>query len=289
MASIHSTEFSIGRIAALACLLEVCASKPGNVHRGADFEDLTFTDFAVSAEILGQAIDTRVTDSVGELVVETIRSTAAIVATNTNLGIALLVCPLAIAANAGPLTQSVVRRVLKEMNENDSKHIYEAIRIARPGGLGEISNMDVADDAPANILDAMQFSSDQDLVARQYSNDFAQVFDDVVPLLVAGQQHFGTITEGIIYTHVSLLARYGDSLISRKCGAACSAQAQMYARQALEQLMADSREHYCAKLAELDFWMRSDGHRRNPGTTADLIVAGLFVGIVNDQISPPFR
>lgn len=289
MASIHSTEFSIGRIASLACLLEVCASKPGNVHRGADFEDLTFTDFAVSAEILGQAIDTRSTDSVGELVIETIRATTAIVATNTNLGIALLVCPLAIAANAGSLAQTMIRRVLKEMDAADSRHIYEAIRIARPSGLGTTSTMDVTGEAPDNILAAMEFSSDQDLIARQYTNNFQQVFDDVVPLLVAGQQHFGTITEGIIYTHISLLARYGDSLIGRKCGEAFSVQAQMYARQALEHLMANSRESYCAKLAELDFWMRSDGHRRNPGTTADLIVAGLFVGIVNDQISPPFR
>ncbi len=289
MDSRHSTEFSIGRIASLACLLEVCASKPGNVHRGADFDNLTFTDFVVSAEILGQAIDTRKTDSVGELILETIRSTAAIVSTNSNLGIALLVSPLAIAANAGSLTQIMVRRILREMGAGDSRFIYEAIRIARPGGLGATSKMDVASHPPENILDAMEFSSDQDLVARQYVNDFQQVFDDVIPLLITGQLHFGSITESIIYTQVSLLARFGDSLIRRKCGDDVSAQAQMYARQALEQLIANSRESYCAKLAELDFWMRSDGHRRNPGTTADLIVAGLFVGIVNDQISPPFR
>jgi triphosphoribosyl-dephospho-CoA synthase len=30
-------------------------------------------------------------------------------------------------------------------------------------------------------------------------------------------------------------------------------------------------------LADFDFWLRSDGHRRNPGTTADLIAAALFV------------
>ena len=47
-------------------------------------------------------------------------------------------------------------------------------------------------------------------------------------------------------------------------------------------------EPYYQAVAELDFWMRSDGHRRNPGTTADLIVAGLFVAMINDEISPPF-
>ena len=32
-------------------------------------------------------------------------------------------------------------------------------------------------------------------------------------------------------------------------------------------------------LADFDFWLRSDGHRRNPGTTADLIAAALFAGL----------
>ena len=63
-----SIQFSVGRVASIACLLEVCASKPGNVHRGADFDDLTMTDFAISAEIVGQAIDTRQSESVGALV-----------------------------------------------------------------------------------------------------------------------------------------------------------------------------------------------------------------------------
>ena len=50
-------DLTIGRIVELACLLEVTASKPGNVHRGADFEDVTFLDFATSAVWMGQAID----------------------------------------------------------------------------------------------------------------------------------------------------------------------------------------------------------------------------------------
>jgi triphosphoribosyl-dephospho-CoA synthase len=41
----------------MACLLEATAPKVGNVHRGADFPDLTFTDFAVSAVCIGPALD----------------------------------------------------------------------------------------------------------------------------------------------------------------------------------------------------------------------------------------
>ncbi len=43
------------------------------------------------------------------------------------------------------------------------------------------------------------------------------------------------------------------------------------------------------RIGELDFWLRSDGHRRNPGTTADLVAASLFAAIQTGQIQPPFR
>jgi len=42
-------------------------------------------------------------------------------------------------------------------------------------------------------------------------------------------------------------------------------------------------------LADFDFWLRSDGHRRNPGTTADLIAAALFVLLRDGLIDPPYR
>jgi triphosphoribosyl-dephospho-CoA synthase len=45
-------------------------------------------------------------------------------------------------------------------------------------------------------------------------------------------------------------------------------------------------EAYERALTELDFWLRSDGHRRNPGTTADLIAAGLFVGLREGWLLP---
>jgi triphosphoribosyl-dephospho-CoA synthase len=48
-------------------------------------------------------------------------------------------------------------------------------------------------------------------------------------------------------------------------------------------------EAYECALADLDFWLRADGHRRNPGTTADLIAAGLFVALRDGIIKPPFR
>ncbi len=285
----NSTQLSIGRIASLACLLEVCAPKPGNVHRGADFEDMSLNDFVVSAELLGQAIDSRKTDELGLLVLNATRATQSLVSVNTNLGIILLVCPLTIAANDGDLSSTAVRRLLKETGPEDAANIFTAIRSVNPGGLGDTDQMDVNEQAPESILDAMAFSSDRDQVALQYSNNFQQVFEDVVPLLAAGQQQFESINRAIVYAHVSMLARYGDSLIKRKCGDEVNEKAQMMACKALSELVEGNREQYETAVGELDFWLRSDGNRRNPGTTADLVTAGLFVAIANEQITAPFN
>ena len=65
-------KFSIGRLASLACLLEVSAPKPGNVHRGADFADVTFEDFLISAEILGNTIDQNAEQGIGETILSLI-------------------------------------------------------------------------------------------------------------------------------------------------------------------------------------------------------------------------
>ena len=95
-----SRSLSVGRIATLACVLEVTAPKPGNVHRGADFEDVTFSDFLISAIAIGEVFD-RPHLSVGQTVLQAVQQTAALVGSNTNLGIVLLLSPLVAAVRLG--------------------------------------------------------------------------------------------------------------------------------------------------------------------------------------------
>jgi len=42
-----------------------------------------------------------------------------------------------------------------------------------------------------------------------------------------------------------------------------------------------------ATAAELDQWLRTDGHQRNPGTSADLIAAGLFAAMLAGEATFP--
>ena len=66
---------SVGQCATLACLLEATAPKVGNVHRGTDFDDLTFTDFAASAVLIAPAMETAATSGVGRAVLDAVLAT----------------------------------------------------------------------------------------------------------------------------------------------------------------------------------------------------------------------
>jgi triphosphoribosyl-dephospho-CoA synthase len=114
------------------------------------------------------------------------------------------------------------------------------------------------------------------------------VSETVLPTLDQGLQRGWTISDSIIYAHVTLMAHHPDSLIGRKLGPEVAAQSQEMARRVLDTGPPGSAA-YTSSLADLDFWLRSDGHRRNPGTTADLIAAGLFVLLRLGQIPEPIR
>lgn len=283
-------EMTIAQCATLACLLEITAPKPGNVHRGADFEDVGFADFAASAVAIGPAMQRAAETGVGGAVLEAIRATRAIAATNTNLGIVLLLAPLAATIEANDLDsmRRDVGRLLASLTAEDSKAVYEAIRLAEPGGMGKEDEMDVAGEAPDDLLAAMRSAADRDLVARQYATGYRELFDVAAPWLIEGRGCGWSMTATIVHTHVRLMSEFPDSLIARKCGPATAKRAADMAAEVLKAGSPDD-ESFWQAVGDLDFWLRSDGHRRNPGTTADLVTAALFACLRTNSLAPPWR
>jgi triphosphoribosyl-dephospho-CoA synthase len=267
--------------------LEATVPKPGNVHRSADFEDMTFLDFVVSATAIGPAMEAAVSRGVGCTVRDTIRGTRRLVRVNTNLGTVLLLAPLAAVPRERSLTDGV-GDVLRTLTAADAAAVYEAIRLANPGGLGQVDAMDVAAAPSADLFVAMRAAADRDLVARQYVEDFAQVLQVVVPALERGQDTGWSLPDTVIRAQLTLLSQHPDSLIQRKCGAEVARRASGLARQVLEAGQ-PGEESYGSALRDLDFWLRTDGHRRNPGTTADLIAAGLFAALRDGALRPPLK
>jgi triphosphoribosyl-dephospho-CoA synthase len=279
---------TIGECATLACLWECTAAKPGNVHRGADFDDATYLDFVLSAQAIGPIFARSHELRVGELVLAAVDATQRFVRHNTNLGMLLLLAPLARVALHDPLRTGVAG-VLNSLTTNDSLDVYEAIRRARPGGLGKVADGDVQSTAaPPELLDAMGMAADRDRIAKQFVTGFADVFDLVVPWLSEGVDRGWALQTTIIHAHVRLLAALPDTLIARKCGIESAEQASAIAARVLE-AGEPGDESYEHALGSLDFWLRADGHRRNPGTTADLIAAGLFCLLRDEKLQQPVR
>src|SRR5271166_2961827 len=132
----------VGLCAQLACVWEATARKPGNVTRFHDFEDLTYLDFVLSAAAIAPVMATAAQQRVGATVLEAVRATRRVVRTNTNLGIILLLAPLACVPDAEEL-RGGVERVLSGLDVEDARRAYEAIRLAAPGGLGRVAEQDV--------------------------------------------------------------------------------------------------------------------------------------------------
>jgi len=279
---------TLGTRVTLACIWEATAPKPGNVYRGADFEDLSYIDFLVSAAVVGPLLQQTAQQGVGATVLEAVQHTRSAVATNTNLGMLLLLAPLA-AVPAEVTLKKGICRVLASFTGTDAKHVFEAIRTAQPGGLGSVEKADVNDTRGPDIslLEAMQQAAQRDLIALQYTNNFQQVFEVADHLQHLTQRDL-SLSEAIVQAFLRLLAENPDSLIARKCGEQVANEVSAQAAAILGN--GDPGEAtYQTALQAFDFSLRVDGHRRNPGTSADMIAAALFVLLRENRLKWPVR
>jgi triphosphoribosyl-dephospho-CoA synthase len=281
-----SPQLTLGGCASLACIWEATAPKPGNVYRNADFEDTSYIDFLTSAVAIAPVVDRIAELGVGGVVLAGIEATRGVIGPkNTNLGILLLVAPLAAAPNDLRLRDGVTK-VLASLNADDCRNVYAAIRLAQPGGLGNANEADVNAEAPPTIslVDAMRLAADRDLVARQYTNNFTETF--AVADAIAMHAATRPLGDAIVRAFIELLAAEPDSLIARKCGLIMAREVSAAAKSVLE-CLASGDDVYHAVLADFDFWLRSDGNRLNPGTSADIIAAALFVLLRESRLNWP--
>jgi triphosphoribosyl-dephospho-CoA synthase len=276
----------VAALAQLACLLEVSAPKPGNVSPGRHFADLTYEDFLISAVAIGPTFARVADQSLGETIRQAVEVTACWTRTNTNLGIVLLLAPLAKAAssaNGGDL-QDALRRVLEQTTVDDAREVYAAIRRAKPGGLGQSDAQDVAGEPDVTLLDAMRLAADRDGVAREYATDFEVTFDRGAPALARARGDGLSWSDAIVETYLSLLAAGIDTHIVRRTGLAAAERVSMLAREALNTGGVRTDEGRLAVEA-MDRAMRDARNSHNPGTTADLTAAAIFVTLVDQKWS----
>jgi triphosphoribosyl-dephospho-CoA synthase len=267
-----------------ACLLDVTALKPGNVGLHAGGHGLQTVDFVRSAAAAAPAIALPAR-SVGERIHRAVVATNAAVGTNTNLGIVLLAAPIAQAASGPPGREALVRRLracLAGLTVEDARLAFEAIRLARPGGLGTADRHDVNEPARVSLLEAMRAAADRDLIARQYANGYADVIGTGAARLAqarAGGRDWRWATTEV---YLAFLAGYPDSHVARKFGVA---EAERLRDAAVAHDRAAARAvapgATAGELAQWDGELKARG--RNPGTSADLTVATLLLAFLSDE------
>ncbi|PWC88387.1 hypothetical protein TSH100_07400 [Azospirillum sp. TSH100] len=272
------------------CRAEVMALKPGNVHVHAAGHGMTVEDFLRSAEAASPEI-ARSGTAVGRRILRAVQATWSVVDCNTNLGILLLCAPLAHAAElpaARPLRDRLAA-VLAALTVEDAGAVFEAIRLASPGGLGRASEHDVAGPATVDLRAAMAAARSRDRIAAQYADGYHDIFDIGVACArsMAGSDTI-TLAEAI---YLDFLTAFPDSHILRKHGEEVAASVLADAREVRGQVAAASsavlrREHLFAFDARLKW------RGINPGTSADLTVASLFAhrlerGRVANHEGPP--
>jgi triphosphoribosyl-dephospho-CoA synthase len=280
----------VGAAAQLACLLEVSAPKPGNVSPGVSFGDTTYTDFLASAAAIGGALGSAGARPLGQTILMAVRDTRRWTSVNTNLGIVLLLAPLARAAarcveNTAalpvglPELRASLATVLAVTTVDDARAAYEAIRLAAPDGIGEAESQDVADDPTVTLTDAMRLAADRDSIAGEYVTDFRATFDVGALALRAARRAGLDWNDAVVETYLTLLAACPDSHIARRAGRARADTVTREARAVLDAGGVRSATGRAA-IAQFDSALRDSRNLGNPGTTADLTAASIFVTLL---------
>lgn len=264
-----------------ACLLELRALKPGNVGYHANGHNMTVDHFVKSAEASSQAI-VQDANNVGQRILRAVQATHSAVADNTNLGIILLAAPIVEAILRSRSIKNIranLFNTLSNLSVDDARQCYRAISIAAPGGMGEVSDEDLSDEPRVTLLEAMRLAQERDQIAFQYVNQYQDIFDYNLGVYLTCLRKWSSPEWAATAVFLTQLKRVPDTLVKRKYSLlkACGIS-DMIAPLADKVLASRDPVIYESELLALDSLLKDNG--TNPGTTADLTVATIFVAML---------
>ena len=268
-----------------ACLAELEALKPGNVHIFADGHGMKVQHFIDSAEVSAPVLcdDAQYGNrTLGQRIFAALEVTYAKVACNTNLGIILLAAPIVQAALKYPHLSllSGLQQVLNETTIADAELVYKGIRLVSPAGMGERNEHDVSENPKITLLEAMRLASAHDMVARQYAEGYAQLFSQALPLYKSCNERWQRPAWALTAVYLYWLSSVPDSHIARKYDEAEALQVQQTAQEHATAFMAlENPKNYMTTLLKWDQSLKQA--RLNPGTSADLTVITAMLAMLS--------
>lgn len=296
----------IASCGSLASLLEVSSyPKPGNVHRTRDFPDTRYEHFLAAAIAIYPALFWAATQAIqgaypeedpnllGEIILAATRRTQEWQSGgNVNFGEVLLFAPLTIAMGACVCTdvrgldelRAIAVNVVAHSTVEDAALTYQAFQVVHPGSMGSRQRYDVTNpDAVEEIRqDGMTFKDcfllnpDTDDISAELTGTFTRTFLEGIPTLTRELARCPDTNAAIVNTFLFLLAQKEDSLIIRKAGHDHAVEIQSQAGAIMDR-GGMANEIGKAEVQEFDGFLQKEGGKLNPGTTADILGATLFV------------
>jgi len=281
-------EDQVARSAQLALLFEVSAyPKPGNVDRTHDFMDTSYEHFLASSvavyPVLREAA-MRKGRGVGELIRKGVEESVKWQhGGNTHFGALLLLIPLAMAAGASdscatPVLKYRASEIMRNTDVEDAIELYRAFPVAKVRVRRDVAELDVMNEASLeeirnkqlSLFDILTISAPYDLISRELVGGFEKTFRYAA--LIADFIRDKPLNEAITHAYLNLLAEEEDTFVKMKFGAEKSRYVKERAKG-----IAD-RGYRREELEEFDHELIIAGI--NPGSSADLIVAALFIAIL---------
>ncbi|WP_224335078.1 triphosphoribosyl-dephospho-CoA synthase [Haloprofundus halobius] len=266
--------------AELALLLEVASTpKPGNVDRRRDLENLRFEHFLAGAVGSGEGLRMAADGApVGEAFERAVEGMSRQGGGNTQFGCLLVLVPLvkAAAENDGELTPAAVTRVVESTTVADAAdfyHAFEHVDVAVDDPPADAPELDVrrgSEAVPAlesrglTLYDVMELSADRDGNAREWTGGFRRTFAAADAIC----DDDGPVPDRAARAFLDLLADEPDTLVTTQHGGDVAAAVSKWADDAR------GDEAAAERLAEA---LVAEGV--NPGTTADITAAALFVAL----------
>ncbi|MDD4137826.1 MAG: triphosphoribosyl-dephospho-CoA synthase [Methanoregula sp.] len=254
--------------AQLAMMLEVCAyPKPGNVDRCHDYPETRLEHFLASTLFARSALEEaeRGQGRIGEIIKHAVRDTNCHSGGNTHFGAFILLIPLVYGKDIAGAMAAIGRTDVP-----DAVAFYKAFAMTSVK-INATDDLDVNDphtltlirDRDMTLLDIMQHSAANDMVAREWMTGFRMTRRGADLL-----REIGPGRESIVRTFLTLLATEPDTFIIKKHGPAIAQETMMAARDVLDGKR--SAEDLDAECIRRDI---------NPGSMADILIASLYIAL----------
>lgn len=294
----------VAKIAQIASVLEVSGHpKPGNVHRTQDFDDMVFEDFLISGIAIGNTMkraaelgskyqdkDKLPEIKLGELIKQAVIETNRWVENNTNLGIIMLLTPIAAAAGSVRQFNSLrdkTRQIMLATTPEDAVNLYDAINIANAGGMGEREDLDVGSneakqeliDKQINMFHVLDISASWDSLAYELTQKYPVSFEEGYPTYKGLRKSY-PVNYATVQTFLTILSKNPDTLISRKYDNSVSERVSADAKIILDRGGILTRE---GRSLLIKFDQDLISHKYNPGTTADLTASSLMIALLEEH------